>query len=57
MFAKIIQQLLDLANEEQYLSDDDLSPLERTALSEYVHPVTGQQGCVLWPIGELAGWR
>jgi len=54
MFAELIEQLINLADDADYLPDDTLSPLAREILREFVTPVVGHFGRVVWPVGDLA---
>jgi len=53
MFAELIEQLINLADDADYLPDDTLSPLAREILREFVTPVVGHFGRVVWPVGDL----
>lgn len=54
MDTDIVQQLIDLANDSYYVPDDTLSPLAREILREFVTPVVGHHGRVVWPVGDLS---
>jgi hypothetical protein len=56
MDTDVVQQLIDLADGRYYLPDDILSPSARESLREFVTPVVGHSGRVVWPVGELAAW-
>ncbi len=56
MFAELVEQLINLADDADYLADEDLSPFVRDVLSEFTTPLIGHRGRVLWPVGELAAW-
>lgn len=56
MDTDIVQQVSDLADGSYYVPDDTLSPLAREILREFVTPVVGHYGRVVWPVAELAAW-
>ncbi len=53
MDTDIVQQLIDLTDGSYYVPDDALSPLAREILREFVTPIVGHYGRVVWPIGDL----
>lgn len=57
MDTDIVQQLIDLADGSYYVPDDALSPLARESIREFVTPIVGDGGRVVWPVGELAAWH
>lgn len=52
-YADTIGRLIAEAGTDYYLDDATLPPVARAALQEFCHPVVGDHGAILWPIGEL----
>ncbi len=53
-YADTIGGLIAEAGTDYYLDDATLPPVARAALQEFLSPVRGFRGALLWPIGELA---
>ncbi len=53
-YADTVAHLIAEAGANYYLDGITLPPVARAALQEFLSPVRGFHGAILWPIGELA---